>query len=152
MDLVFCERFKTKMTAAACERFKANTPDRCKGCSGPVDKELCAKCGKPRRIVSRSLCAACRKAEMAAGTIDLNFPKKSRKKPVASAADKGSAGDQRGGAPQKRTNKMVTLTFEGEDIALYEDLVQGAKEERRGIEQEILVRLCRHRRVLEAMR
>jgi hypothetical protein len=36
MNLVLCERYSTKMTAAACEKFKENTPQRCKGCAGPV--------------------------------------------------------------------------------------------------------------------
>lgn len=36
MNLVLCERYSTKMTAGACEKFRANTPERCKGCDGPV--------------------------------------------------------------------------------------------------------------------
>lgn len=36
MKLVLCERYSTKMTAGACEKFKANTPERCAGCDGPL--------------------------------------------------------------------------------------------------------------------
>lgn len=36
MNLVLCERYSTKMTRGACDKFKASTPERCKGCDGPV--------------------------------------------------------------------------------------------------------------------
>ena len=39
MNLVLCERYGTKLTAAACEKFRENTPMRCKGCDGPVETE-----------------------------------------------------------------------------------------------------------------
>lgn len=39
-DLILCERYGTKMTAAACEKFKATTPERCKDCSGPVAADV----------------------------------------------------------------------------------------------------------------
>ena len=34
--VVYCERYGTKMMAGACAKFRENTPERCRGCSGPV--------------------------------------------------------------------------------------------------------------------
>lgn len=39
-------------------------------------KAECARCGKLRTIISRGLCWKCRQEEIAAGTIDQNYPSK----------------------------------------------------------------------------
>lgn len=36
MSMVYCERYGTKMMAGGCEKFRQNTPERCRGCAGPV--------------------------------------------------------------------------------------------------------------------
>lgn len=171
MNLVLCERYSTKMTAGACEKFKLNTPERCKGCDGPVsDAQIDDPVvlttpvhAKPKATVKRIqevITVSNKKIQSCA--------KCSESKPIAARGLCGKcwAQEKKAGtldtnypsavpdvdlsklttipkaAPSPAKNGCtVTLSFTGDDQKLFEFLSTEAKQNRRTIDQEILYRL-----------
>lgn len=159
--LVECRRYHTKLTRVACDRYREQNPERCKGCTGsgevvaevPVERidpmsqdpqrkskhrvAACAECKRVLPLSGRGLCGRCYqrvlKAEVAS-----SGPKRARKPVAAEAAVPLVHRDPPCEMSPTPSADALLIHFVGEDQALLRTLREVAKKARRSVEDQIL--------------
>lgn len=158
IELVSCDRYGTRLTAASCARFKESQPLRCRGCAGHsgvvmhVNREVkeadvanhkkhtvCVRCEKRKEIKGRRMCSSCYQKVLADEKVFNKVKEEAATTRQASPFEFVSASPVQSDTsmPWPGMPEWFSELFAGEDD-LAELVVASARTERRDHRQQVL--------------